>query len=130
MTLTDRLIAYITKKGLVDYDTLEKKATEAGYTPLDFEQAIEAVHRGKKVQQKVFQGKLVYSLVAPKVAKGPGSHLSWVRHNYPKMDSSNDGSGIEADFSYLFLSPEELIEYKAAASGRPTYMVKSKYGNS
>jgi cellobiose-specific phosphotransferase system component IIB len=46
------------------------------------------------------------------------------------MDSTNDGSGVEANFDYLFLSPQELLEYKAADKNMPLHMIQSKkYGN-
>jgi Zn-dependent oligopeptidase len=42
------------------------------------------------------------------------------------MTEDNNGSGIEADFSYLFLSPEELDKYKAEVQGR-AYIPKKRY---
>jgi len=85
---------------------------------------LETIHRDKRIARKVLKGEVVYT-PAPK-PKLPGSHLSWTDKHYPPMDETNDGSGIDADYSFLFLSPEELDKYKAEVRG-VTYIPKKRY---
>lgn len=111
-------------------DTVLEVATAKGFTEVDVLTALDSVHRDKRISYTAdASGVVLYKLAAAK--KDPTDHLKWVRDNYPPMDSTNDGSGIEADYSFLFMSPDEAKEYKAAVKGMPLYMLQSKkYGNS
>lgn len=114
----------ITTDAPITYSTLEARAIEKNIDLSLFEEAMAIIHRSKLIEAKNSDGDIVYSIVVPKIAK-PGP----VRPSYyPDMDSSNDGSGIEADFSYLFLSPEELDKYKAEVKG-VAYIPKKRYAN-
>jgi len=130
MTLTDRLeelrsrlTAYILKTAPVTLDKLTEVATAKGFTELEVLNALESVHRDRRIAQTAnAAGVITYTLAVAKTAKEPGSHLTYVRNNYPVMDETNDGSGIDIDLSWMFLKTrEERDAYKAAASGRPVY---------
>lgn len=118
--LHTRIIAYIEKYQPVTYDALEARARERGYSLFDFEEAIQRVHKDKRIR---VSSALVYTFEAPKLPS-PTPHLDWLRENYPRMTSENDGSGIDADFSYLFLTPEQLLEYRARMKGQPVWQIK------
>jgi hypothetical protein len=121
------IVNRILQDGEVTLSQLEHRATERGVSLSDLYQALNQVHRNKAIRRTVRQGEVVYLKALP--PKEPGSHLSWVTANYPSMDATNDGSGIEADFSYLFLTPEQLVEYKAAAKNMPTFMYNKTHAN-
>ena len=123
MTLPERIITYVLKHYPLSYTKREGIVLARGFTLDELLQALETVHKDKRVKQTVRGDDIMYSPAMAPAIKEPGSHLTWWRKHYPPMDETNDGSGIEADYSYLFLSPEELEKYKNA--GR--YVVKSKY---
>lgn len=109
----------------VTYTTLEARAKELEVPDAIFQQAMTIVHRSKVIERMVKAGDIVYGVKVVKVAP---TGAAWVTANYPRMDETNDGSGIEADYSYLFLTPEEIDKYKAALTGR-TYVPKKRYAN-
>lgn len=126
MELKQRIITYILKNAPVTYDTILEKATSKGYTKLEVLETLELVHKDKRIKQTTKGDTIVYQLAT---AKEPPSmsHLKWVRDNYPPMTPENDGSGIDADFSYLFLrSKEERDAFMAEMSGRPRYVKTRK----
>lgn len=121
-----KMLAYIEAEGRdVTYSEIEERAESKGVDLNTLDDALAVLHKFNKVHKRVKGGDIVYSPAVEK-PKDPGSHLNWIRHNYPHMDSSNNGSGLEADYSYLFLSPEELDKYKAEVTGR-TYVPKKRY---
>ena len=118
-----KIIAYIKRNSPISYDALNQRAVERGHNLAEFDYAMERVHRDKRIK---VTSELLYTYQEPKV-KAPGSHLTWLRKNYVPMTPENDGSGIDLDLSWMFLkTKEERDEYKALASGKPLYMVKSK----
>ena len=118
-----KIIAYIKRNSPISYDALNQRAVERGHNLAEFDYAMERVHKDKRIK---VTSELLYTYQEPKV-KAPGSHLTWIRHHYPPMTPENDGSGIDLDLSWMFLkTKEERDEYKALASGKPLYMVKSK----
>jgi hypothetical protein len=106
--------------------TLVRIATAKGFTLDDFYTALEVVHKDKRITQTQRGGEVYYSPYIPPPVKPPPSHLGWIKKNYPQMDSTNDGSGIEADYSWIVLKGEELDKYKAEAKG-VTYVPKKRY---
>ena len=126
--LSERIIKYVIAHYPCSYSKLEAIVISKGFTLDQLLQALEIVHKDKRIKQTVKGDDIMYSPTMAPVTKEPGSHLTWWRTHYPRMDSTNDGSGIEADFSYLFLKPAELEEYKAAAKNMPKHMIQSKYG--
>jgi len=127
MELHERIIAYVEKHYPTSMNVLEGIVLSKGFTLNEFYAALEKVHKDKRIIQSNRRGDVWYEpYIEPEIVVQ--KHLVWLRTNYPPMDSTNDGSGIDIDLSWLFLrSREERDAYKAAASGRPVYMVKSKY---
>jgi hypothetical protein len=118
-SLTTRITDYILKRTATTLTQLEGVVVSHGFTLNDLYIALEAVHRNKAIARTVRGGEVVYTKA---VKRTPLDHHTWLRANYPPMDSTNDGSGIDIDMSWLFLrSREERDAYKAAASGRPVY---------
>lgn len=117
------IITRILNRGMVTLSELEDRATQRGLSLSDLYTALDKVHRDKRVKRGVRQGEVYYEVSKPKTAF---DHLTWVRNNYPPMDSTNDGSGIDVDFSYLFLSPEEAVEYRAMIKGTNVWQEKRK----
>ncbi len=116
--LAQKLVLHITEVGHTTFDKLEARARTHGIDMYTFDAAIALIHKLPSIKRTVAMGTVKYQLQSvEKKVKEPGSHLTWVRNNYPVMDSSNDGSGIDLDFSYLFMTPDELDAYKAAVRG-------------
>lgn len=124
--LSTKIIAGIHKKPDMSYSILEAHAKKLNIPIGIFQNAMTLVQSNKTVQAKIKKGELVYSPKAEVVPKAPGSHLLWLKNNYPSMTKENDGSGLEADYSYLFLSPEDLDKYKAESRG-VSYIPKKRY---
>ena len=123
--LAEKLVKRIAKDGEVTLDQLDASAVKHGIDMNVMDNALQRIHKLKNINRRTKKGTVVYSLQVIK-PKSPTPHLDWVRDNYPPMTSSNDGSGIDMDFSYLFLTPEEMEKYKAEAKGR-VYIPKKKY---
>lgn len=120
------IITRILNQGMVTLTQLEARAVERGLLLSDLYAALDKVHRDKRIKRGVKGGEVYYIPTPPKAAAP--DHQAFVRNNYPPMTEDNDGSGIEADFSYLFLTPEQLVEYKAAAKNMPTFMYNKTHG--
>jgi hypothetical protein len=127
MELNQRLITYILKAAPVTMDKLIDVATEKGYTLDEILTALEQVHKDKRITQTANTASVVTYKLA--TVKERPDHLAYIRNNYPPMTPENDGSGIDVgDLSWMFLkSKEERDAFRAEMSGRPVYMVKSKY---
>lgn len=124
--LADKIITGILRSPNVTYSRLEAHALSLGIPIGVFENSMQLVHKSKKVQSKILKGILVYverEAPKPKV----DVLLEWRKANpYPKMDNTNDChheifNGI--DLSFLFLTPDELDEYKN--NGRQVFKKKS-----
>jgi len=124
-----KLAALIIKRIIEDngstYDKLEARAVAKGIAMNTFEAAMVIVHRSKLIEQSVKYGVIQYKVAEKREPKPGPQRPSY----YPEMDETNDGSGIEADFSYLFLTPEELLEYKAKVKGVAYIPRRKKYGH-
>jgi len=125
LMIAERLIKTIAK-GELNIDAIDVRARAHGIDMRLLDQALAILHRNKHIATTTKKGTIWYSIKVAPTPKAPGSHLTWVRHNYPPMTKENDGSGIEADYSYMFLSPEEADKYRAELTGR-TYVPKKKY---
>ena len=127
MELKQRVIAYIIKNAPVTIDTIIEQATSKDYPELQVLNTLEQVHKDKRIKQTTKGGGIVYTLYTHKEPKAL-THLQWIRNNYPPMDSTNDGTGIDVgDLSWMFLkTKEERDAFKAEMSGKPVYM-KKKY---
>jgi len=114
--LKDRLIRRIVAQHPVTYDKLQELSQSVGYTELQFMEAMELVHRDKRVVQSTSGETIIYR---PYIARPEKEHFKSTIP-YPPMDETNNANhpifdGI--DLSYLFLTPEELDKYKAELRG-------------
>jgi hypothetical protein len=128
MELPERIIAYVQNHYPLSMSALEGIVLSKGFTLDDLYTALEKVHKDKRIVQSTRRGEVWYSPYIEPPTPPPQKHLEWIRTNYPPMTPDNDGSGIEADFSYLFLSPEELEKYKAEVRG-VQYIPSKRYGS-
>jgi hypothetical protein len=125
-SLSNLIITRILRDQMVTLSELEARAIERGLLLSDLYTALAVVHRNKAIRRTVKQGEVVYTKAPPKAE--PPDHQGWVRRNYPPMDATNDGSGFDIDYSYLFLSPDALLEYKAKAKGVPMHLMQKHRG--
>ena len=125
--LQDRIVTYITaSNGLVSLDKLITVAAAVGFSEAEVLQALSGI--GKRLKSTV-RGDMVYYQIPP-APKTPIDHLAWVRNNYPRMTEETDGSGIDIDYSFMFLkTKEERDLFKSQMSGRPMMYNKKRYGN-
>ncbi len=122
--VAEKLVKTIAK-GEINIDAIDVRARALGINMNVLDRALEKLHKMKTIKRSVRAGTVWYSVQIIK-KKDPTAHLTWVNANYPPMTSENDGSGIEADYSYLFLTPEEMEKYKAEVAGR-AYVPKRKH---
>lgn len=126
--LRDRIIRRIVAQHPVTYERLENLVLGIGHTELEFMEAMELVHRDKRVVQTTVGDTIQYKpFIAPPVKQHFVSTVP-----YPAMDETNNAEH-EAfdtlDYSYLFLTPEELDKYKADVRG-VRYIPKKRYEHS
>lgn len=124
-TLRDRIIRRIVAQHPVTYEKLKSLVLGIGHTEIEFMEALESVHRDKRVVQTTVGDTIQYRpYVAPLVKE------HFVRSvPYPSMDDTNNADHpafADLDYSYLFLTPEELDKYRAEVNGR-TYIPKKRY---
>jgi hypothetical protein len=118
------IITRILNHGIVTLGELEDRATQRGLSLSELYTALDKVHRDKRIKRGVRQGEVYYEVMKPNTHF---DHLVWWREHYPPMDETNDGSGIDVDFSWLFLrTVEERDAYKAEAKGVPMYVYNKK----
>lgn len=119
------IITRILNRGVVTLSELETRSKERGLSLSDLYAALDKVHRDKRIKRGVRQGEVYYE-PAP-APKTPTDHLAWARHNYPRMTEETDGSGIDIDYSFLFLKTrEERDAYLAEEKGMPVHMLNNK----
>lgn len=125
-------------EGEISYSDLEQIAIKKNIDINIFDAAISHLHRFRKVTQKV-KGEEIYYKFKPKPKKkNPFAAQDWLRDNYPRPTpcEAKGCHGIckkcmpfpEIDLSYLFLTPSEMLEFKAQMKGIPTYMMKRIHG--
>jgi len=124
------IITRILNRGVVTLSELEDRASQRGLSLSDLYAALDRVSRDKRITRSVNRGEVVFK-PAP-VPKAPTEHLKWVRDNYVRMTpetSADHPAFADLDYSFLFLKPDELLEYKAEAKGMPVHVLQSKqYG--
>jgi len=125
LSLAEKLVKQIDKEGELSLDAIDSRAVKHGIDMKVLDRALELIHKNKHIDQRTKKGTVVYKIKVVKEVT-PFSHLQWLKDNYPVSDSTNDGSGIDADYSYLFLNPEQLDKYKAEVAGR-AYIPKKRY---
>ena len=128
MDLKDRITTYIQNHHPIPYSKLLRVAQSKGYTEMEVLTVLDAVHKNKQITTKTRKDEIWYDITIAPPAPKPQTHLTWLRNNYPPMNSTNDGSGIDVgDLSWMFLkTKEERDAFKAEMSGKPLYM-KKKY---
>lgn len=121
------IITRILNRGVVTLSELETRSKERGLSLSDLYAALDKVSRDKRIKRGVRQGEVYYE-PAP-APKTPTDHLAYVRHNYPRMTEETDGSGIDIDYSFLFLkTKEERDLFISQMSGRPIHYNRKRYG--
>lgn len=127
MNLSDRIIAYITNHHPIPYSRLVQVAAGKGFSEMEVLQALDKVHKSKSIVTKTRKDEIWYDLITIAPPKPPPTHLAWLRHNYPRMTEETDGSGIDIDYSFLFLkTKEERDAYLAEAKGMSVHMLNNK----
>lgn len=129
MPLHERIIAYIERHHPLTLSVLEGIVVSKGFTLDEFESALERVHRDKRIVQSTKGGDVVYSpYIAPPVK--PNTFASWSAQHYPRPGQNGIPEFVmpfpEIDMSYIFMTPEELDEYKAKLRGK-VYVKKKRY---
>lgn len=114
-SLAESIFKRIYVDGPFTFDELEARALEKGVDIDLFYEAMEIVQRHRKL--RVTGKKYEKRVNRP----DPISHTTWIRNNYPPMiPGVNDASHPifdDVDFSYLFLTPAEMKEYKLSLKG-------------
>lgn len=111
-----RIIVAIKQSGTLTYSELETRANKRGISLDELDELLIKVGKDKNIKSSVVRGEITYRWSPPKPVTAI-SHVRWISDNYPKMDSSNDGSGIEACYDYMFLDAEALKKYKDELRG-------------
>jgi len=105
--LADLICKTIIRNGGLTLDEIEERCAKRD---IPIELVYEAMELVSKRPKIVTSGKKYIEKVVKK-------HDPFYRVPYPPMTPENDGSGIEADFSYLFLTPDEMKDYKIQLKG-------------
>jgi hypothetical protein len=138
MSLVERIIAYVQNHHPLSYTQLAGVVLAKGFTELELLQALDQVHKDKRITQTVRRGEISYSpYIAPPVVPPP-AHLLWIESHYIRPHNCQHNTEYtscehcapfpEISYSFLFLkTKEERDNFKALASGRPVYMIKNKY---
>lgn len=103
---------------------LEARAEKRGVSIDELYIALEAIHKDKSIRRTTRGGDVIYTY-APKKREEPLAHTTWVRDNYP-WPKEFVMPWPEWDLSYIFLTPEEMVEYKQS-QGKHRY--RRKYSN-
>ena len=124
---------------LLSYTTLLDRAGQLGIEQNIFDAAIERLQKTKRVTVKVKGDEIYYKALEKPKPKAFDSHLQWLKENYPYPTpcSATDCHGLcvacmpfpEIDMSYLFMTPDEMKEYKAQMKGLPVHMLKHYKGH-
>lgn len=124
--LQERIINYVTKvDALVSLEKLIAVSSAVGFSEGEVLAALSGI--GNKLKATA-RGDTVYYQVPP-IKKPPIDHLKWARDNYPRMTEETDGSGIDIDYSFLFLkTKEERDLFISQMSGRPIHYNRKRYG--
>lgn len=113
--LAKKLIAYIQACPLpVSYEVIYKRATSKHAIPQGIlDNALAIVHRSKLITRN---SKGLYTVKIQPLPRPAPTHMSWLRNNYPWVKDFIMPFP-EIDMSHIFLSPEDLLKYKAQVRG-------------
>lgn len=126
MTLSERIIAYILNHHPITYRELEDVAMGKGFSQLAIMDAMELVHKDKRITQIARGDEIVYR---PYIAPVVKEHFkSTVPYPYPGRDGVPEFvmPFPEWDLSFIFLTPEKMLEYRAGLKGQK-YIPRKKY---
>jgi len=126
--LRDRIIRRIVAQHPVTYERLENLVLGIGHTELEFMEAMEQVHKDKRITQTTRGEEIVYR---PYIAPPVKEHFkSTVPYPYPGRDGIPEFvmPFPEWDLSFIFLTPDELDKYKADLRG-VKYIRKKRYAH-
>lgn len=128
--LSALIVERITEFGTITYDQLQARAVEKNIPQGIFDNAMQRVHKKRTILVKDIKGVLTYSM-KPIVVEITPDHVMWCKTNYPYTDSNcvdEHGNFVMAfpdwDLSWIFLTPDELEEYKEAMRGGKVYKRK------
>ena len=126
-----KILQAIQTAGTITYDQLAARAVKRGMSLDELDELMAKVQKDKNVRSTVVNGAIQYKWAPPAVVSRVPSHLLWVadRSNYPTMEHNPDGIELwpEGAFDFMFLSPEDKIQYDADAKGMPAYMLRKKW---
>lgn len=124
--LRDRIIRRIVAQHPVTYEKLEELVLSNGYTEIQFMEAMELVHKDKRVVQRTSGDTIKYQPFIARQAQDVFAR-NW---EYPHPGRNGIPEFVmpfpEWDLSWIFLTPEELDKYKAEARGR-TYIPNKRW---
>ena len=126
MTLSERIIAYILNHHPITYREIEDVAMGKGFSQLAIMDAMELVHKDKRITQSARGNEIVYR---PYIAPVVKEHFkSTVPYPYPGRDGVPEFvmPFPEWDLSFIFLTPEKMLEYRAGLKGQK-YIPRKKY---
>lgn len=128
--LSDRIIAYITSHSPVTMETLIRVAGDKGFTEEEVLQALQAVHKDPRIRTASGHDSITYVYAPPRAPQHPMGHVEWVTAHYPWPGRDGVPPFVmpfpEWSLSWMFLTPEEMIEYKACQKGNPSLRFKRK----
>lgn len=127
LLLAEKIVELIIKspEGL-SLDVIDARAQKHGIDMRTLDAALERIHKLRSIERSTVKGTIRYRVKQKVEPKGPASHVSWLRLNYP-WPKDFVMPFPEIDMSYLFLKPAQLKEYKAMAKGIPIHMMRD-YG--
>jgi hypothetical protein len=114
--LSKKITQYIFSAGIpVSYELIEERAKGHNVPQGILDNAMAILHRNKKIDKKVVNDSIVYSVKEVK-EKTMATPSQWLRDNYPWIDDFIMPFP-EINMSHIFLKPEELKAYKAQLRG-------------
>lgn len=117
LLLVEKLVLHIDQVGTTTFDKLEARALQHGISMAVFDRAIERLHKLPQIKRTMKLGTVHYELQAVVEKKPVTSEFGgWLRENYPWPGKNGVPEFVmpfpEWDLSWIFLTPDELEEYK------------------
>jgi DNA-binding transcriptional ArsR family regulator len=114
----------------VSYSSLQERAEEIGVSLDLLDNALEKLQKRKKVKMRVKGDDILYKAKPRAKLKDPFAVSTWLRDNYPYPGKNGIPEFVmpfpEIDMSYIFLTPDEMKQYKANAKGMPLFMMNQR----
>lgn len=116
LLLAEKLVLHIDEVKTTTFDKLEARARQHGISMAVFDRAVEKLHKLPQIKRTMKLGTVHYELQAIKPKPGPILSSEWMRDNYPWPGKNGVPEFVmpfpEWDLSWIFLTPDELEEYK------------------